>query len=342
VKPLACLVCLAALAVGAAACGSSSRGAAAAATVNGHTITNQQVVDELRALAANKTYIEQINQGYTSNGQPPATGKAKDTFGVGFTAQVLSRQIAFSLVHGEVAKRHLKVDDACKRAAKDDLVRQIGNAATFDAFSPSYQQQTIANNADVLVLQGDLLDLPCVATSDVTQSYYDKHKDQFVQVCASHILAADQTTAEAISQQLQAGGDFATIAKAQSADQSSAPNGGDLGCFFQGDYPAEFEDAALAAPIGVPTAPVQTSSGYEIIKVTSRDTPPVDQIRDQVTRTVQSAVNDAFSQWLQQATLQAKVTVDKRYGEWDPATGQVTAPSSSSSTSSSTSTTSSK
>ena len=67
---------------------------------------------------------------------------------------------------------------------------------------------------------------------------------------------------------MKGGGDFATIAKAESADAGSAAQGGDLGAPFKhGQMVKPFEDAAFSLPVGQISDPVKTQFGYHIIRV---------------------------------------------------------------------------
>lgn len=82
-----------------------------------------------------------------------------------------------------------------------------------------------------------------------------------------------RTTAKAkieqVAKELKAGADFAVLAKKYSQDPSSAQKGGDLGEIKSGTLPKELEKAVFALKTGQITAPVQTSYGFHIAKLTS-------------------------------------------------------------------------
>ena len=107
---------------------------------------------------------------------------------------------------------------------------------------------------------------------------------------ARHILVDDQATADAITKELKAGGDFAKIAAARSKD-SSKQNGGDLGWFTLETMVKPFGDAILALQPGQMTdAPVQSQFGWHIIKLeeSRNPTPPkFDDVKDRVKTLVQ-------------------------------------------------------
>lgn len=122
------------------------------------------------------------------------------------------------------------------------------------------------------------------------QTYYDAHKGEYEQVKAKHILIRftgsrvpvregmkEMSDSEAlakateIKKKLEAGGDFAALAKSESDDTGTGAQGGDLGSFGRGQMVPEFETAAFAQPIGKVGDPVRSAFGYHLIVVDSRD-----------------------------------------------------------------------
>jgi peptidyl-prolyl cis-trans isomerase C len=93
---------------------------------------------------------------------------------------------------------------------------------------------------------------------------------------ARHILVDSKEKAEALIKQLQAGADFATLARKNSSD-STAAQGGRLDWFGPGQMVKSFEDAVLALKKGEYTStPVQSRFGWHVIKLedTRAQTPP--------------------------------------------------------------------
>jgi parvulin-like peptidyl-prolyl isomerase len=117
------------------------------------------------------------------------------------------------------------------------------------------------------------------------EKYYRDHEDAYRRPARAKVkfVAFDRTPnaadtaaalarAKSIRQQLLAGGDFAALAKANSADSVSAQDSGKVGKIRKGSnstVPA-FEAAAFATPVNQPSEPIQTQFGYHIVKVTSR------------------------------------------------------------------------
>ena len=120
--------------------------------------------------------------------------------------------------------------------------------------------------------------------ADEIKAYYDANSARYVQKeerKASHILIAvaakagdaEKKAAKAKAENLYAQlrknpKEFADLAKKNSADPGSAPNGGDLGFFARGAMVPQFEEAAFKAKKDEIVGPVQSDYGYHIIRVT--------------------------------------------------------------------------
>jgi len=85
---------------------------------------------------------------------------------------------------------------------------------------------------------------------------------------------------------LQAGEDFAALAKKESTCPS-ATQGGDLGEFGRGEMVPEFEDAAFKLKPGETSGVVETKFGYHIIKVTAKQEPVVEKLEEVRTKIVE-------------------------------------------------------
>src|SRR5579864_3625485 len=119
-------------------CGSATP---AAATVNGHTLSDADLMSEMRQINANPSYVSAIQQ--STGGNVAGTGKA-GTFDLAFTDKVLTREILLELVHQEVLRRKLVITPAAIQDAATTQSSQIGPDQTtgkpiFDSFSKAYQ-----------------------------------------------------------------------------------------------------------------------------------------------------------------------------------------------------------
>src|SRR2546428_2043243 len=119
-----------------------------------------------------------------------------------------------------------------------------------------------------------------VSDQDVATAYERMKSTRYSlgeQRCAAHILfkvgdqaapdvaAKAETKARAILKRAKTGEDFAALARKYSED-STAANGGDLGCFPRGQMAKEFEEAAFTLPVGSVSDLVRSRFGFHIIK----------------------------------------------------------------------------
>jgi parvulin-like peptidyl-prolyl isomerase len=117
-------------------------------------------------------------------------------------------------------------------------------------------------------------------------------------------VTADQALARItdVKKQLDAGADFATLAKQYSEDTGSRDQGGELGWFGKGQMVAEFENAAFKLQPGQVSDPVKTQFGYHLIKVEERDPArPIDP------STLPQKKYEAFQKWLTDLRTAAKI-----------------------------------
>jgi len=86
---------------------------------------------------------------------------------------------------------------------------------------------------------------------------------------ARHILAETADKCEELKKQIEAGSDFADVAK-QNSKCPSGQQGGDLGSFSPGQMVPEFDEVVFRDEVGKVHGPVQTQFGYHLIEITSR------------------------------------------------------------------------
>ena len=89
------------------------------------------------------------------------------------------------------------------------------------------------------------------------------------QASARHLLVDTEENCLELKAQIEAGADFADVAKEHSNCPSKA-QGGDLGSFGPGQMVPEFDKVVFSATINQVQGPVQTQFGYHLLEVTSR------------------------------------------------------------------------
>lgn len=90
-----------------------------------------------------------------------------------------------------------------------------------------------------------------------------------VKASARHLLVETEAQCNEIKAQIEAGADFAEMAKKHS-NCPSGRDGGDLGEFGRGMMVPEFDKVVFTAPLKVVQGPVKTQFGYHLLEVTSR------------------------------------------------------------------------
>jgi len=146
-------------------------------------------------------------------------------------------------------------------------------------------------------------------TGTEIENYYRTNPSEFAtppQVCGRHVLvkvkqdasateghedAEARRRAEAALARLKGGEAFEKVAKEASED-SSASNGGSLGCFSREQMVPEFSTAAFGLEPGTTSDLVKSSFGYHIIKVDTKlaeTTVPLEQARKRIEAQLQDS-----------------------------------------------------
>jgi foldase protein PrsA len=112
-----------------------------------------------------------------------------------------------------------------------------------------------------------------------------------------------KTEADRLYAELQDGADFAALAKAESADQGSAVNGGKL-TISRGQTVPEFDKLSFELKVGEVSKPVKTQFGYHIIEALSpvkkATTTPLKKVRASIKATLlQERKTDVMTEWVE-------------------------------------------
>jgi len=86
---------------------------------------------------------------------------------------------------------------------------------------------------------------------------------------ARPILVETQEACQGLKDRIEAGEDFADIAKEHS-QCPSGQQGGDLGEFRQGQMVPEFDCVVFVEPLGKVHGPIKTQFGYHLVEILSR------------------------------------------------------------------------
>ncbi|MFW6048883.1 MAG: tetratricopeptide repeat protein [Candidatus Bipolaricaulota bacterium] len=167
---------------------------------------------------------------------------------------------------------------------------------TYDEF-----QETVKTNIEQQVKQEQLqseVTGEIDPTDEELQAYYSDNIDNYVQspsrVRASHIVFETQTRATTVLEEIQTGSKgFDDYAEGQEEV--------DLGWFQRGEESPSVEELAFSLEKGEVGGPVETTDGWEILRVDDKEervVPPLEEIKDQVRSDyVGQTQEEKYEQW---------------------------------------------
>lgn len=123
---------------------------------------------------------------------------------------------------------------------------------------------------------------------ETVERFYNSQREITVlgdEVRARHIVVETGTQAEEIIASLNAGGDFATLAREHSLDRSTSPLGGNIGWFSQAMMEKPLADVAFSTPVGELAPPFQSEFGWHVLEVLGRrptNAKPFAEVRDDI------------------------------------------------------------
>lgn len=187
-------------------------------------------------------------------------------------------------------------DDVLYEALLDQLIREEAVAQTADDEVSAVAKLVLENQTRSLKA-GEALAKAAegAVTDEKIQALYDQRFANAVpeqEYNASHILLESEEDANAVLKELEAGADFAELAKEKSTGPSG-PNGGQLGWFGKGMMVPEFEQAVVETEKDAVAGPVQTQFGWHVIKLNDtreKPVPTLEEMRDQLADEVEQIV----------------------------------------------------
>jgi len=273
----------------------------AALTVNGDDVSRDSVDRELRAIADNPDLRKQI---------AATEGTIKSSGSTIWLTHVVTQDV----VDREVRRRHIRVTTADRAAGQAEAGNFFGTQA-LAAFPKWFHDQTVAEFSRQQALYRSI---GTPATSADLVAAYDTTIAQLKAQCpsgrfVSHILVASRDRADTLAAQIRAGASFEQLARQQSTDKASAPDGGELGCVDEQRLVEPFGSTAASLPLNQVSAPVQTQFGWHLILV--RDTIPFELLEPALRQRLGQQSPDAERR-LNALVARSTVDVDPRYGRW--------------------------
>jgi hypothetical protein len=331
-----------------------------AAVVNGSTISQDSLNSDVHAIAGSAEYQCYLNsEAYLSSngsqaGLPPVTGAGtgqnegdNPTANTAFVATYLDTVIGHELVEQLAAKRDVTVDSAQLADARASLTNQITSVMRQVAQTQLGQNPRFSCGATVAPLTGQqvLASLPSwfvdqqvqfVATASALQenlagvgsseadlqSYFEQHRSQFDTVCFNAAAYTDQSSAQAAQAAIDFGTPFSQVA-------ASAPQSGAIPCTalvaVAGELGTNVSELDSLA-VGKASAPISYNGDYLVLELSRRTPTPFATAKPIVSQAVQEKGAQSTQAAITAAERRASVSVNQRYGKWQPVTASVLPP----------------
>ena len=286
-----------------------------AATVNGTEITVEQVAERFEQAKKDPQVAEQLKTD------------TEGTYEASVQATILTQLIVSQLLEQWAEDLDIEATDEEIADERTALIGQMGGQEAFDTAveESGLSEEDVTVQIRQQVLQKEISakvgEDAAVSDADIEAFYEENRATRYGEkATARHILVKDKAKAGQIMNQLRKGADFAKIAAKESTDPGSAAQGGELPEFGRGQMVPQFEEAVFAAKAGELVGPVKTEFGYHIIEVidikAGQELADVEEeIRGEL---AQSQGGAALSAELQKRTEDAEVTVNPRFGTWEP------------------------
>ena len=284
-----------------AACGGSSTKVPgdAVAKVGSDTITKAQF----------DAVIARARKGYKTQKRPfPAAGTPE-------YQQIKQSAMQFLVQRAELEQKASDYGIKITKKQIEDRVAQIKKQLGGEK---AYKAQVKANGLTEATVRSDIVEPQLVSeaiykkvTGDIKVSdkdvaaYYKSHMKTYQQPESRdvrHILVPTKAQADKLYARLQAGADFATLAKKYSKDPGSAVQGGKL-TIVKGQTAGPFDQTAFLLKKGQMSHPVKTQYGYHIIQALSGIRPPkttpLSQVKESIRQTLlRERQNAAMAKWV--------------------------------------------
>ena len=308
-------ILLAALALVAAACGggSDSVPTGSIAVVDGTEISKQEL-DEL---------IEQAKKGYAAQKQEfPKAGTPEYQ---NIQTQYVAYLVELEEFRQAAEEMGISVSEKDVDAAEQELVKSRfdGKRAEYEKALEAqgftveeYREKALAISALSKKIFDEVTNNVQVTEPEILQ-YYTQNQSQYgtpESRDVRHILIAEKAgnevdfeaskaKADDIYAQLQGGGDFAALAKTNSADPGSKDSGGKL-TISRGQTVPEFDKVSFELDQGEISKPVKTQYGYHVIEAVSEvrkaKVTPLDEVRATIRATLlQQKRNEEMQAWVE-------------------------------------------
>lgn len=317
-----------------------------AATVDGTAIPESEVV----ALSeANQAYYRQaIEAGDDTTGElqqllDDSTGDGEGTIAMTEASASLRSLIVSQVIRDELARLDALPSDADRDAVRAQLAENLGGEEEVeklpdDLLSSYIDSQSLfsAFQASLAAEQDEGVEPLDPAEREAQMRELYEQVAPGLPMCLNALLVDTEEEAASASARVAGGEPFATVAQDVSLDETSAEAGGFLRCLDPAQSETTLGIDLTGYEVGQLTAPVQVGQGetaqYAIFQVESLDGPTYEQLLPQLEQQIpaEPVATDPAEVDVEGPLLAlleaADITVDPKFGTWDPATGSIVAP----------------
>ena len=178
--------------------------------------------------------------------------------------------------------------------------------AYYDENPSLYQLPETADVQFVEIQRSDVASSVSLGEDEILE-YYEANKDRYLQDeqrQARHILvtfgddeAAAEEKAIALRARIDAGEPFEDLARSNSEDSATAPQGGDLGTLTRSQLPGDLGGAIFAMQEGAVEGPLKSEFGFHIVRldtILEQGPLPLEQVRAELTAELQDQKADSL------------------------------------------------
>jgi foldase protein PrsA len=315
--PLVVLGGIAALASGCGGGGGGSVSSGAVAVVNGQEVTQAQF-DELMGQVEAK--LKEQKQKVPAAGSTEFQGLQQSVL------RYLIQKVEYQQKADELG---VKVTDKQVQERLDSMIKQFygGSEKRYVAdlkkqgFTDAQWRDQIRTSLIAEGLAAKVASSVKVTKPEI-QAYYQANLAEYTTQPSRqvrHILVPSKQLANEIYGKLQAGGNFAALAKKYSTDPGSKNVGGKL-TIVKGQTVPAFDAMAFKLKVNEISKPVKTQFGYHVIQaltpITKTKTKPLSELEPTIRETLlNQKKSEAFTTWLENLNKEyaSKITYAKGY-----------------------------
>jgi parvulin-like peptidyl-prolyl isomerase len=256
-----------------------------------------------------------------------ADSSAKQQFGSDVAAlqrTELSRLIYSAVLERAAAARHVTVSRAAVRTQLNSLEQQAGTSsalkqqAALTGISPS-EINSVARDIALSTALSDRLVSDVHVSPAQLRAAYVQNIDNYDKVHSAHILVHTKPLAVKLLGEVRANpARFPKLAQRYSIDTSSGANGGDLGSQGRHAFVPGFSNPVFKAKPGTFVL-AHSQYGWHVVHVISHTHQTLAQAAPSLRSSLlQTEASRRFNQLLSTIAHRLHITVNPRFGKWDP------------------------